>query len=124
MLLRNSLYYIVESRETESESREAEYRVRFDAFHPIFAGHFPGHPVVPGACLIQIAEELLATHLGQKVRFTSVRNLKFRQPVLPDQEVTITILLAKEQNVKCQLSIINSLSASFTATYMCLDSDV
>lgn len=124
MLLRNSLYYIVESRETESESREAEYRVCFDASHPIFAGHFPGHPIVPGACLIQIAEELLATLLGQKVRFTSVRNLKFRQPVLPDQEVTITILLAKEQNVKCQLSIINSLSASFTATYMCLDSDV
>ena len=124
MLLRNSLYYIVESRETESESREAEYRVRFDASHPIFAGHFPGHPVVPGACLVQIAEELLVTHLGQTVRFTSVRNLKFRQPVLPDQKVTITILLAKEQNVKCQLSIINSLSASFTATYMCLDSDV
>jgi 3-hydroxyacyl-[acyl-carrier-protein] dehydratase len=117
MSLRNSLYYLL-------GSDESEYTIRFDASHPIFAGHFPGHPIVPGACLVQIAEELLAAFGEQKVRFTSVRNLEFRQPVLPDQEVTITILLAKEQNVKCQLSIINSLSASFTATYMCLDSDV
>lgn len=117
MLLRNSLYYIV-------EDREAEYRVRFDASHPIFAGHFPGHPVVPGACLVQIAEELLVTQLGQTVRFTSVRNLKFRQPVMPDQEVTVAILPVKEQIINCQLSINQSISASFTATYMCLDSDV
>ena len=123
MSLRNSLYYIL-------ESNESEYKIRFDASHPIFAGHFPGHPIVPGACLVQIAEELLSAHLGQKIRFTSVRNLKFRQPVTPDQEVTLTLML-KEPILNSQLSILNSqfsilnsTSASFTATYMCLDSDL
>ena len=123
MSLRNSLYYIL-------ESNESEYKIRFDASHPIFAGHFPGHPIVPGACLVQIAEELLSAHLGQKIRFTSVRNLKFRQPVTPDQEVTLTLML-KEPTLNSQLpilnsqfSILNSTSASFTATYMCLDSDL
>ena len=123
MSLRNSLYYIL-------ESNESEYKIRFDASHPIFAGHFPRHPIVPGACLVQIAEELLSAHLGQKIRFTSVRNLKFRQPVTPDQEVTLTLML-KEPTLNSQLSILNSqfsilnsTSASFTATYMCLDSDL
>ncbi len=123
MSLRNSLYYIL-------ESNESEYKIRFDASHPIFAGHFPGHPIVPGACLVQIAEELLSAHLGQKIRFTSVRNLKFRQPVTPDQEVTLTLML-KEPTLNSQLSILNSqfsilnsTSASFTAIYMCLDSDL
>ena len=123
MSLRNSLYYIL-------ESNESEYKIRFDASHPIFAGHFPGHPIVPGACLVQIAEELLSAHLGQKIRFTSVRNLKFRQPVTPDQELTLTLML-KEPTLNSQLSILNSqfsilnsTSASFTATYMCLDSDL
>ena len=123
MSLRNSLYYIL-------ESNESEYKIRFDASHPIFAGHFPGHPIVPGACLVQVAEELLSAHLGQKIRFTSVRNLKFRQPVTPDQEVTLTLML-KEPTLNSQLSILNSqfsilnsTSASFTATYMCLDSDL
>ncbi len=123
MSLRNSLYYIL-------ESNESEYKIRFDASHPIFAGHFPGHPIVPGACLVQVAEELLSAHLGQKIRFTSVRNLKFRQPVTPDHEVTLTLML-KEPTLNSQLSILNSqfsilnsTSASFTATYMCLDSDL
>lgn len=112
MSLRNNLYYIL-------TGNESEYTIRFDASHPIFAGHFPGHPVVPGACLVQIAEELLATRLGQNVRFTSVRNLKFRQPITPDQEVTLTFQ-CQMSNFKCQISD----SASFTATYMCLDSDL
>lgn len=121
MSLRNSLYYLV-------SSNESEYTIRFDASHPVFAGHFPGHPVVPGACLVQIAEELLSAHLSQKVRFTSVRNLKFRQPVTPDQEVTITFSPSERGQGGCsfnyQLSTINLISASFTATYMCLDSDL
>ena len=112
MLLQNSLYYLV-------RSNEAEYTIRFEASHPIFSGHFPGHPVVPGACLVQIAEELLAAQLGQKVRFVSVRNLKFRQPVTPDMEVTFT-LQCQMSNIKCQISD----SASFSATYMCIDSDL
>lgn len=131
MSLRNSLYYIL-------AGNDSEYTIRFDASHPVFAGHFPGHPVVPGACLVQIAEELLSTRLSQKVRFTSVRNLKFRQPVTPDQQVTITFSPSMRGNGGCsfnfQLSIpsdralgqrtINLISASFTATYMCLDSDL
>ena len=130
MSLRNSLYFIL-------ESNESEYKIRFDASHPIFAGHFPGHPIVPGACLVQVAEELLSAHLGQKIRFTSVRNLKFRHPITPDQEVTLTLML-KEPTLNSQLSILNSqfpilnsqlsilnsTSASFTAIYMCLDSDL
>ena len=70
---------------------EHSFTIRFDAAHPIFAGHFPGHPVVPGACLLQIAEELASMQAGRTVHFLSVRNLKFRQPVTPDDEVTISI---------------------------------
>lgn len=84
MLLRNNLYTII-------AQDEHSYTIRFDASHPIFAGHFPGHPVVPGACLLQIAEELASMQAGRTVRFTSVRNLKFRQPVTPDDEVTVSI---------------------------------
>lgn len=84
MSLRNSLYYIV-------AQDDASYTIRFDASHPIFAGHFPGQPVVPGACLIQIAEELASLQAGHTVRMTALRNLKFRQPVTPDKQVTITL---------------------------------
>ena len=104
-------------------SEDAGYTVRFDASHPIFAGHFPEHPVVPGACLVQVAEELTALTIGRPVRFTAIKNLKFRQPVTPDTEVTVTIQ-HQLSTINYQLSTINSTCASFTATYMCLDTDV
>lgn len=84
MSLRNNLYTII-------AQDEQSFTIRFDASHPIFAGHFPGHPIVPGVCLLQIAEELASLQAGRTVRFTSVRNLKFRQPVTPDDEVTVSI---------------------------------
>ena len=30
------------------------FRVRLDAAHPVYAGHFPGNPVLPGVCTLQI----------------------------------------------------------------------
>lgn len=83
-MLENSFYGIVQS----SQDR---YTIRFNASHPIFSGHFPKHPIVPGACIVQIAEELAALTYGHPIRFTAIRDLKFRQPITPDQEVTISI---------------------------------
>lgn len=117
MSLQNSFYIIVDQKSLGVNSWS--YTIRFEASHPIFAGHFPGQPVVPGACLVQIAEELLRIQTGQKIRFNSVRNLKFRHPVLPDREVVYTIEDHPSQ-IQCQIAD----SASFTATYMCDSSDV
>ena len=116
MSLRNSLYYPVGSREADSGRIVT---VRFDESHPIFKGHFPGHPVVPGVCLVQIAEELLSDRSGHSVRFTAVRNLKFRQPVTPDMEVTF-LLTADDHTVHVQINDY----AQFRATYLCVDSDL
>ncbi|MFQ7386709.1 MAG: hypothetical protein ACLRM8_02525 [Alistipes sp.] len=30
------------------------FRVRLDASHPVYRGHFPGHPVLPGVCTLQL----------------------------------------------------------------------
>lgn len=115
MSLQNSLYYLI--------SDSAVYTIRFDSSHPIFAGHFPGHPIVPGACLVQIAEELAAKMIGHPIRFTALHNLKFRQPITPDQEVEFVFQLIN-QSLHIQFSVNTITCAQFTATYMCLDSDV
>ena len=97
----------------------ASFTVRFNPSHPIFAGHFPGHPIVPGACLVQIAEDLTARLAGHPVRFTAIKNLKFRQALTPEDEVTVSIQYEPSQ-IKCKIAE----SASFSATYMCPDPDV
>ena len=97
----------------KDESREASYTIRFNASHPIFAGHFPGHPIVPGACLIQIAEELVSEHLGQTIHFSAIRNLKFRQPVTPEMQVVVRISEGKFEILDLSLT---EVYAQFAAT--------
>lgn len=118
MLLRDNLYHVI-------AQDDSSFTIRFNAQHPVFAGHFPGHPIVPGACLVQIAEDLLSERLGKSVAFISVHNLKFRQPVYPDKEIILGLKKGDPLNTFIfQFSISNSINASFSASYMCLDTDV
>ena len=94
-MLRGSFYDIL-------HSDKDSYTIRFNASHPIFSGHFPERPIVPGACIVQMAEELAALSYGHPVRFTAIRDLKLRQPVTPDQEITIYIKKTTESVCKVQ----------------------
>lgn len=118
MLLRDNLYHVI-------AQDDSSFTIRFNAQHPVFAGHFPGHPIVPGACLVQIAEDLLSDRLGKSVAFISAHNLKFRQPVYPDNDIILGLKKGEPLNTFIfQFSISNSLNASFTASYMCPDTDL
>ena len=107
-MLQDSLYCIVQSEQNV-------YTIRFDASHPIFAGHFPEHPIVPGACLVQIAEELVSTTESYPVRFANIRNLRFNQPITPGQEVTITIRQTEDKSFSFQFSVNDTICAFFAA---------
>ena len=118
MSLLNSLYRITSATES------GKYEIAFNANHSIFAGHFPGNPIVPGACLVQIAEELLSQQLQQPVQWTSLHNLKFRQIVTPD--MPIVFQLTTQENSKCSVLIshVDNPHAQFTATYLCAHSNL
>jgi UDP-3-O-[3-hydroxymyristoyl] N-acetylglucosamine deacetylase/3-hydroxyacyl-[acyl-carrier-protein] dehydratase len=72
---------------------------------PFFAGHFPGHPVMPGVlqveAMAQVASILMmkitqsASRLGY---FISADEVKFRKPVLPGDTLFITAELIKARS--------------------------
>lgn len=64
--------------------------VRFNLDHPIFQGHFPSMPVVPGACLVQMAGELSSKVLGKKFQVSMAQNVKFVQVIHPDEVDTVS----------------------------------
>ena len=49
----------------------------------IYEGHFPGNPVVPGVCLIQMIKETIETLLGKKLMMTAADEIKFLNIVNP-----------------------------------------
>lgn len=65
---------------------DAEHRIAAD--HPMFAGHFPGDPIVPGAYLlawvVAAADRALAAD-GDARRVVAVARVKFLRPLRPDE---------------------------------------
>ena len=116
-MLKDNFYHI-------TAENAGEYTIAFDAQHAIFQAHFPGKPIVPGACLVQIAQEMASLWLQKTIIFTQIDNLKFLKLVTPD--VAPTFQLTRKENDQIRVCVIaNEINyANFTATYMCTDSDL
>jgi 3-hydroxyacyl-[acyl-carrier-protein] dehydratase len=51
--------------------------------HPIFQGHFPGSPVVPGVCQVQMVKELIEKAVRHRLNLTESDNIKFLSMINP-----------------------------------------
>lgn len=60
---------------------------------PVFAGHFPGAPVVPGVYLLAAALALATQLTGAPLRLTRCTRVRFLQPVRPDEPVELRVRL-------------------------------
>lgn len=58
-----------------------------DAAHPALPGHFPGHPVVPGALLLVEVLAGVSAELNRTV--SAVKQVKFTAALLPDETATV-----------------------------------
>ncbi len=59
----------------------------FPAAHPVFPGHFPGAPCVPGALLLDAVVHALAADLRLPYERVVVSAVKFHRPVTPGETV-------------------------------------
>ncbi len=83
MILKDDFFYMTESHSDEGNLR---FRVRLNPEHFIFRVHFVGNPVVPGVCLIQMATELLESHLNCRLLLDTATSIKFKRPIHPGIE--------------------------------------
>jgi 3-hydroxyacyl-[acyl-carrier-protein] dehydratase len=49
----------------------------------IFDGHFPGQPVVPGACMLQVVKDVLESTLKDTLQLKKAGNIKFISMIVP-----------------------------------------
>ena len=91
-----------------------ERTIAIDHNHPSLAGHFPGHPVVPGVVLLN---EVLCIVREMSVFGRSVTGLpmvKFSSPVRPGEVVTIHVDLDEATGATFSCRVETRLAASGT----------
>lgn len=96
-MLNNSFFHILNK---ETGDNQLQVSIRFDSTHPIFEGHFPGQPVVPGVCMLQMIKELVQDATGEKLFLSQAASCKFLNVIDPLQtpDVTITISYTRTDN--------------------------
>jgi 3-hydroxyacyl-[acyl-carrier-protein] dehydratase len=92
-----------------TENNTVNAVLQIDAGHRIFEGHFPGQPVVPGVCMMQMVKEVMEQVLGRHTRLVKADHLKFLSMVNPKENNTITAQLKYTQNENNEIQVNGSL---------------
>lgn len=120
MILKNSLYTIEGQQSIEGA---VSYDIRLQPDHTIYKAHFPGEPITPGVCVIQIAKELLEDHLQRSLAIKAVKNVKFLAVVSPIQHsqvrYTFRQLQVTPEVVMAQVDVSHGDTSMTTISFTC-----
>ena len=95
MMLLNDFYQI-----TDRDSQA--FRIRLNPTHEIYRAHFPGQPITPGVCQIQLVTELLSLLLDAEATLTDIKNVKYLSVIRPEETPQLTVRFTKldcEENI-------------------------
>ena len=85
--------------------------LEINTIHKIFEGHFPGQPVVPGVCMMQMVKEVLEAALVKSTRLVSADSLKFLAIIDPTENnsihAEIRYAIAEDGKIKVGALLVN-----------------
>lgn len=90
-------FYTLQSHE-KAENGSITANIILNKDHDIFKGHFPGNPVTPGVCMMQIVKELTEEFTGSKLFLKSASNVKFMAIINPVETPELKLQLDITEN--------------------------
>ncbi|MBI9089299.1 MAG: hypothetical protein JEZ12_08785 [Desulfobacterium sp.] len=81
---------------------------RFDPCLALFAGHFPGAPMLPGVVQIEMVRSLVERAENRPLEINHIKKTKFLKPIVPGDQITVEIescVKADGTSVTARLSV-------------------
>lgn len=107
-MLMNKLYTVLSVKHDEVTGG-INAVIRLDPGHPLFEGHFPGNPILPGVCTVQIVKEILELTYKTELMLEKAGNIKylgFVSPVSsPEMQFGLTVKRNETGSLTCNASV-------------------
>ncbi|MDR1666946.1 MAG: 3-hydroxyacyl-ACP dehydratase [Bacteroidales bacterium] len=102
MKLQDDFFRIIDI--TTGEKR-INYRLQLNAEHLIYAAHFPGNPITPGVCIIQMIKELVELCRQKELFLKKLINAKFLNVLNPLENGVVSLNIVFEEEEKVTATI-------------------
>ena len=78
----------------QAEGDNLKTTIKLNAGHSIFKGHFPGQPILPGVCMMQMVKEVTEVYMDKKIKLLKAREIKFLSFIDPIEHASIQMELS------------------------------
>ncbi|WP_291909591.1 3-hydroxyacyl-ACP dehydratase [Chitinophaga sp. CB10] len=103
-MLAGNFYTITEQTQ---EGGQLNATIALNAEHPVFGGHFPEQPVVPGVCMMQTITEFVRTVANRKVMLQKANQMKFMNMIDPRQTPLVDVqVTCKEEDAALKVTAV------------------
>ena len=90
----NGDFFNIESRMEGLPEGQSGFNIVLNPDHLIYKAHFPGQPVTPGVCIIQMIQELLSEYKGMPLFINKIKNAKFISMMSPLSDGRVSVLFS------------------------------
>ena len=97
-MLLDNFYSIIDQCEinganagADNPLREFIFTLKLNPDHPVYDGHFPGNPIVPGACQVQMIKELASSAFNKNMVINRSDSIKFLSMIVPAKETFLKV---------------------------------
>ncbi len=109
----NDLYRVLKLHDKGDDSFTAT--IELNASHSVYEVHFPGNPITPGACIIQIITEILSDHLSKDLILCKAKNIKFINLINPSENSIIDLIFKITKTGEREVNVsVNVCSTDFS----------
>ncbi len=110
----------------QKEGQEVIAAIKLNKDHEIFKGHFPGNPVMPGVCMLQIIKELTEQATTKNLFLSISSNIKFMAIINPEvnPDLLLKISIAEIEDgikIKNVSSFEETVALKLSATFKIID---
>lgn len=90
--------YAIDNISRKADGENFTVTITLDPSHEIFRGHFPGNPVLPGACTVEILRELAGVISDKEFIIAEASTIKYLSFINPEITGILSVDLILKEN--------------------------